>query len=259
MVEQDNQETTSRIGPLQSQVIVTLHTIQAMKVWQGRKAIDGNPRTVILGLPAFISRLNAIHHLSAFNDPYADWALLKVEKKLTKNKSKLVEISELVETAFLRLPKQISVSDNLNINPIDFMLISKSPLGFNAVYLLTEYDELVRKILQLRHIGLIGRENSESFIQDASKTMRSLFGVVQHYKNAGVTRDDVAANNARAIQAKEKFGLPPKDILEGTKRSEFAPVIIKRKMTNIEPVISDEKTEHFIPDQEENAQSGDED
>lgn len=38
----------------------------------------------------------------------------------------------------------------------------------------------------------------------------------------------MAANNARALAAIEKLGLPPMDILEGHRRSQFAPPIIRR-------------------------------
>jgi hypothetical protein len=37
----------------------------------------------------------------------------------------------------------------------------------------------------------------------------------------------MAANNARAYEAIDKFGLPPQDILEGLRRSQFAPPIIR--------------------------------
>jgi len=58
--------------------------------------------------------------------------------------------------------------------------------------------------------------------------LRSLFGQAQRYRHAGVTRNDMAANNARALAAVEKYGLPPLDILEGHRRSQFAPPIIRR-------------------------------
>jgi hypothetical protein len=38
----------------------------------------------------------------------------------------------------------------------------------------------------------------------------------------------MAVNNARALAAVEKYGLPPMDILEGHRRSQFAPPIIRR-------------------------------
>ena len=55
--------------------------------------------------------------------------------------------------------------------------------------------------------------------------LRSLFGLAQSYQFTGATRDDFAANNARAEAARkmyEKFGEIPQDILEGTRRSNFA-------------------------------------
>ena len=83
--------------------------------------------------------------------------------------------------------------------------------------------------------------------------MRSFYSSLQNYKNSGVTRDDIAANNARARQAIEKLGLPPKEILEGIKRSEHAPMIHKRKLINSKNTIDDKKDEHFSSDQEKNA------
>ncbi|HBO8844842.1 TPA: DUF1845 domain-containing protein, partial [Pseudomonas aeruginosa] len=47
---------------------------------------------------------------------------------------------------------------------------------------------------------------------------------------SGATRDDFAANNARAEAARkmyEKFGEIPQDILEGSRRSNFAPPITR--------------------------------
>jgi hypothetical protein len=48
----------------------------------------------------------------------------------------------------------------------------------------------------------------EAWIDDGAHLLRSLFGQAQRYRHAGVTRDDMAANNARALAAIEKLGLP---------------------------------------------------
>ncbi|MNR53167.1 hypothetical protein D3C85_1731320 [compost metagenome] len=37
----------------------------------------------------------------------------------------------------------------------------------------------------------------------------------------------MGANNARAREAIDKFGMPPLDILEGIRRSQFAPPIVR--------------------------------
>ena len=54
--------------------------------------------------------------------------------------------------------------------------------------------------------------------------MRSLFSLAQQYRYSGTTRDDFAAKNAAARAALEKFGELPQDVLEGTRRSRFAPI-----------------------------------
>jgi len=120
------------------------------------------------------------------------------------------------------------MGDNLNIHPVTLPLYIGSQLGFLAVYLLTDYDTLVRRTLLAHHTALIGRVDMEAWIDDGAHLLRSLFGQAQRYRHAGVTRDDMAANNARALAAIEKMGLPPMDILEGHRRSQFAPPIPRR-------------------------------
>ncbi|MNR67406.1 hypothetical protein D3C85_1913710 [compost metagenome] len=44
----------------------------------------------------------------------------------------------------------------------------------------------------------------------------------------------MAANNARALAAIDKLGLPPMDILEGHRRSQFAPPIIRRGAVTVD-------------------------
>jgi hypothetical protein len=58
--------------------------------------------------------------------------------------------------------------------------------------------------------------------------LRSLFSLAQQYRFSGCIRDDFAANNAVARAAIEKFGELPQDVLEGTRRSRYAPPIIRR-------------------------------
>ena len=62
----------------------------------------------------------------------------------------------------------------------------------------------------------------------ARHALRSLFSLAQQYRYSGCVRDDFAANNAAARAALEKFGDLPQDVLEGTRRSKFAPPIVRR-------------------------------
>jgi integrating conjugative element protein (TIGR03761 family) len=165
---------------------------------------------------------------SAQDDPYADWAIVQLEEKLTKAKTGMLELTQQLDRIRQDLPTQIDMGDNLNIHPVTLPLYIGSQLGFLAVYLLTDYDMLVRHTLLAHHTALIGRRDMEAWIDDGAHLLRSLFGQAQRYRHTGVTRDDMAANNARALAAVEKYGLPPLDILEGHRRSQFAPPIIRR-------------------------------
>ncbi|MDE2052947.1 MAG: DUF1845 family protein, partial [Gammaproteobacteria bacterium] len=61
-----------------------------------------------------------------------------------------------------------------------------------------------------------------------SYLLRSTFALAQRYRYCGATRDDIAANNAVARAAREQYGELPQDVLEGTRRSRFAPPIVRR-------------------------------
>jgi len=153
---------------------------------------------------------------------------MQLEEKLIQAKAGMLELTQQLDRLRQDLPTQIDMGDNLNIHPVTLPLYIGSQLGFLAVYLLTDYDTLVRHTLLAHHTALIGRRDMEAWIDDGAHLLRSLFGQAQRYRHAGVTRDDMAANNARALAAMEKFGLPPMDILEGHRRSQFAPPIIRR-------------------------------
>jgi len=214
------------LGSLRSSITLTLHTHHAARIWQGRAAREGVHS--IMGMAGYISVTNLIKQTAAQDDPYADWAIVQLEEKLMQAKAGMLELTQQLDRIRQDLPTQIDMSDNLNIHPVTLPLYISSQLGFLAVYLLTDYDTLVRRALLSHHTALIGRRDMEAWIDDGAHLLRSLFGQAQRYRHAGVTRDDMAANNARAIAAIEKMGLPPMDILEGHRRSQFAPPITRR-------------------------------
>ncbi|MBI6861793.1 DUF1845 family protein, partial [Pseudomonas syringae] len=66
------------------------------------------------------------------------------------------------------------------------------------------------------------------WLDEGAAILRRLFGLSQRYKFSGASRGDFAAKNARAEQAREMyapFGEIPQDILEGVRRSKFAPAL----------------------------------
>jgi len=214
----------SKIGPLRSTMLLTLHTHHAARIWQGRPASENKPP--IMSFSRFIGLMGRINFDAQRDDPYADFWLIRIEEKLQHCKAELAHIHQEVNLLMSEMPSAISVQENFSVRPASLPIFVGSKLGFLAVYLLITYDDIVRRLLHVHHVSLIGRRATESRIDGASHVLRSLFGLAQKYKISGVTRADFAANNDRAREAKEAFGELPLDVLEGRRRAEFAPQIL---------------------------------
>ena len=216
-----------KLGSLRSQIELTLHTYHAVRVWQGGqptgKAGYSVPRRV-----RYLTNTNMIRMTSARDNPYADWWMIKIEEKLDQAQQEMNELSAMLDKLITAVPAHISITDNLNQKPFTTGVFCNSHMGFRAVFLLEAYDSLARKILLANHVGLLSRRDMEGFLDQGAHQLRSLFGLALTYKNTEVTRDDMAANNAKARAAIERLGTPPTEILQGTLRSEFAPNIQRK-------------------------------
>lgn len=214
------------IGTLRSQMQLTLHTHQAARIWRGRAPSDGRPG--IIGLAGFVSVMSRMKRGAEQDDPYSDWWMIRIEDKLTSAKEQLRMLREQVDQVLANVSPALSLGDNLNVRPAQFPVFVSAQLGFLAVYLLADYDELARRLILAHHTALIDRVVMERWLDDGAHLLRSTFTLAQRYRYTGTTRDDFAANNAAARTAREKYGELPQDVLEGTRRSRFAPPIARR-------------------------------
>lgn len=221
-----NESLQLNLGSLRSAMALTLHTHHASRIWHGRTASEGKPG--IIGLNAFLSIMNKLKRGAEQDDPYSDWWMLRIEDKLAGTRSRLQTLREQVDQALADVPAALSLGDNLNVQPIKLPLFVNAQLGFMAVYLLADYDALARRLILAHHTALIDRSTLERWLNDGAHALRSLFSLAQQYRYSGTCRDDYAANNAAARAALEKFGELPQDVLEGTRRSRFAPPITRR-------------------------------
>lgn len=214
------------LGSLRSAMALTLHTHHASRIWHGRPPAEGRPG--IIGLNGFISLMNKMKRGAEQDDPYSDWWMLRIEEKLADTKARLQALREQVDQALADVPAALSLGENLNVQPIKLPLFVNAQLGFMAVYLLADYDELARRLILAHHTALIDRGTLDRWLREGAHALRSLFALAQRYQYSGTQRDDFAANNAAARQALEKYGPLPQDVLEGTRRSRFAPPVVRR-------------------------------
>lgn len=238
------QENTSpeslqlNLGSLRSAMSLTLHTHHASRIWHGRAPTEGKPG--IVGLNGFVAIANKIKRGAEQDDPYSDWWMLRIEDKLTTTKEQLQTLRQQVDQALAGVPPALSLGENLNVQPVKLPLFVSSQLGFMAVYLLADYDDLARRLILAHHTALIDRSTLERWLSDGAHALRSLFSLAQQFRYSGTKRDDFAAKNAAARAALEKYGELPQDVLEGTRRSRFAPPLARRDLPPAAPRDADE-------------------
>ena len=209
------------IGVLRSQMSLQIHTHQASRLWHGRRPVEGKPG--ILGLNGFLSITNRINIGSRQDDPYSDWWMIKIEQKIDQVNAHLKEIRDEIEQVFVSVPASFTLGENLNVQPATLPVFAGSHLGYLAIYVLAQYDEIVRKAMLAHHIALIDRNGFDYWINHGDHQLRSLFALAQQYRYSGTTRKDFIEGNAVAKTALEKFGTVPADILNGSRRSRFSP------------------------------------
>lgn len=214
------------LGALRSAMQLTLHTHHASRIWHGRARTED--RHGIIGLNGFVSIANKMKRGAEQDDPYSDWWMLRIEAKLDDTKARLQTLREQVDQILAHVPPALSLGENLNVQPVKLPLFVGSQLGFLAVYLLAAYDDIARRLILAHHTALIDRHTMERWLDEGAHLLRSTFTLAQQYRFSGASRDDFAANNAAARTAREKYGDLPQDVLEGTRRSRFAPPIIRK-------------------------------
>ena len=221
-----NEPLQLNLGSLRSAIALTLHTHHASRIWHGRAPAENRPG--IIGLNGFLAIMNKMKRGAEQDDPYSDWWMLRIEEKLADTKTRLQTLREQVDQALAEVPTALTLGENLNVQPVKLPLFVNAQLGFMAVYLLADYDDLARHLILAHHAALIDRSTLERWLNDGAHALRILFSLAQRYKYSGTQRDDFAANNASARAAREKYGELPQDVLEGKRRSRFAPPINRR-------------------------------
>ncbi len=215
--------THAPLGSLRSQMQLTLHTHHAIRLWHGR--LPSEHVHGILGLNGFVAQVNRIHRDAALDDPYADAWLLRIEAKLDVARAELLDLRAQLSDALTQAPAALQLGDNLNLDPLQLPVTVNAPLGFLALYLLADYDELARRALLAQHTALIDPPTLEDWLEAGAHVLRSLFSLVQTYRSSGVCRDDFAAGNAKALRAREQFGELPQPVLDASQRARHAPLL----------------------------------
>lgn len=210
-------------GPLRSSVTIELHTHLATRTWAGRQPDPEKDIRGIIGMPRFLNIMNILRLDTATDNPYADIHMLILEERLLTAREEMNALIDSMKSVFAQLPEMMTVDGCLSIQPARFPVFAASQLGFIAVYLLTDFDQLMRNALLAHHMALITRPQLNDLQQRGGNLIRSILVLAQRYRRIPVTRQDIRDGNARAVAAEELAGPVPDDIFDGSRRSAYAP------------------------------------
>lgn len=185
------------LGALRADMKLTLHTHHAARIWHGRAASEGRP--AIIGLNGFVSVMSKVKRGAEQDDPYSDWWMLRIEEKLEQTKGRLQSLREQVDQALAEVPLALSLGENLNVQPVKLPLFVNAQLGFMAVYLLADFDDIARKLILAHHTALIDRSTLERWLNEGAHALRSLFSLAQQFRYSGCSRDDLRQRTPQPV------------------------------------------------------------
>jgi len=215
------QVTDSQPGALRGAITLTLETGQALRLVKGRAG--ASDKVGIIGLIGFAGLLRPIWHGARSDDPYADWWLIKVHEALEKAEAALS--AALAEaSAPLGRSEAITATPAASTRPVRVPLRFSNPYAYRGAHLVADYDRLVRAVLTAQHIGAMTRQDGERAVQLGGRPLRRAFLSPLGYRLTGTTRRDLIEDTALSVEARERMGDVPPDILGGERRAPYAPL-----------------------------------
>jgi len=185
-------------GTLRGDARLAIQTKQAQRLVHGRRHSNDTPG--IIGLVQFGNLMRRIWTAAAADDPYADWALLRVHEALDAGRTIIAALNAKVET-LLQARTGVSIQIAHSLQPIDVPLQFANPYGYMGAYLIADFDTLVRGVLTARHVGLLARVDAERMLNTAAGAVRSAFARATAWKYCAVTRSDMQQTTQRAARA----------------------------------------------------------
>ena len=204
------------LGGLTASAHIELHSIESLKLWGKKK--DSLAATFGQAL----KNLSTLEYAARQDDPYADFALLEIERVINQA---FGEYTQSLATLPSMISSRIQLGEAQSKKPVRRELFINSRFGWRLISLLEMYDVLMVRLTDANFKAQLSRKAFETQKRVAIQTMQHALDTSASMQHSGVTRQDMATNNAKAIAAQEKHGAIPFEVLEGVERAEFAPAI----------------------------------
>jgi len=156
--------------------VMTLHTQDAFRMFTGRSMDAQSQSPAIPGGRRFAAVLKSIWYLSANDNPYADWILIRVYQSLLAIRAKMTQAIAAREAEFEALRRKgLNFSVLTSRSPATVALGFKSPYGYATAEAIVEFDYHVRMVKTLVLKDRLSDEDGRAAIREIGRGLRALF------------------------------------------------------------------------------------
>ena len=165
---------------------MSLHTKDAYRIFTGRGADAAGKLPPIPGGRRFAAVLKSIWHLSANDNPYADWILIRMYEGLVAIRAHLNRVITAREEAIELLKRKgLSLAVMGSRSPKTVELGFRSPYGYATAEAIVEFDYYVRMIKTLIHKDRMSDDEGRAAIRELGRELRALFLDPNHHLPRG--------------------------------------------------------------------------
>lgn len=232
--EVDSREASmvkSQLGRLtdEEEDLMFLHTRESSRLFMGRMVEPGTQGYGQSGAKKVGAALRAVWYMSGNDNPYADFALIETNTRLSQMVQDLNLQTEDLGNRLAQLKKRgLSFSVLRADPPVKVVLGFRSPYGYAVVNLVSTFDYFVRVVKTMVRKDLLTDREGYAAIYTATRRCRSIFERVIWFQRYLMrdelrplsrsdwlpTTDDQAQK--RVLAAVQLFGELPREVFNGS-------------------------------------------
>ena len=218
-------------GALRGVTTITLETVPGADLYYGLNENKGSGGRVrrIVGLRRFNDLLTRIWE-NAPTDPWALWYLVRIEAAIDKSQTRVESMLKAYRNQLNDL--KITYKQSSSREPLKIEVKFAAPLGYRAANLVVTADDAIRLILHAHHVGMIEDSLAQEDLHTVGRSVRGAFETAIRYQDFEVSYQALKKRDPIALQAIEKMGEVPSEILSGKKRPRHVP---KMRLTTKKP------------------------
>ncbi|GKS97425.1 PFL_4669 family integrating conjugative element protein [Acidovorax sp. SUPP2825] len=208
---------------------MSVHTKEAIRMFMGRTREPGKEAAPIIGGKRIAAALRNLWMLTANDNPYADWALLRHEESMQQVQRRLArESKDALGVLEEQKRKGLTYSLLQSSQPQVLNLGFRSPYGYAVSSLIVDFDHYVRVQKTLARKNLRSDDQTRQSISEITRFIRRVFNETARF-DRWLTREEVrglcradfvpeAGGEASSQAAKrlefatEVFGAVPADV-----------------------------------------------